>query len=160
MNHTKIAALFAAASLAVGCAHAKTVDRGGDNEKASDEKTAKAKADPNKPPRAQGRSTPATKPGHPPVAATPEGLFKPGAAEKIQAALERRGQLQKGHRSSSLDADTVAALKKFQGAEKIAQTGAPDHETVERLGLDAADVYVVNPTGEKRANEEAKKRGE
>jgi len=40
-----------------------------------------------------------------------------------------------------IDAETSAAVRKFQSAEGIARTGNPDHETVRRLGLDPDQLF-------------------
>jgi peptidoglycan hydrolase-like protein with peptidoglycan-binding domain len=82
------------------------------------------------------------KPGRPPLAASPAGLFVPGGVEKIQEALAAKGYLHlDSAKKGDVDAPTVAAVRKFQGDQGIARTGNPDHETVRRLGLDADSLF-------------------
>jgi hypothetical protein len=77
------------------------------------------------------------KPGRPPLAASPSGLFAPGGVEKVQSALASRGYLDvSSAKRGEIDAATSAAVRKFQDDQGIARTGNPDHETVRRLGLD------------------------
>jgi peptidoglycan hydrolase-like protein with peptidoglycan-binding domain len=82
------------------------------------------------------------KPGRPPLAAAPGGLFVPGGVEKVQKALESRGYLDASEaKDGEIDAATAAAIRKFQSDEGIARTGNPDHETVRRLGLDPDSLF-------------------
>ncbi len=82
------------------------------------------------------------KPGRPPLAASPSGLFVPGGVEKLQKALEDQGYLDSGAaKSGEIDAATSAAIRRFQSEQGIARTGNPDHETVRRLGLDPDSIF-------------------
>jgi Putative peptidoglycan binding domain len=82
------------------------------------------------------------KPGRPPLAADPAGLFVPGGVEKVQQALSSRGYLDLGSaQRGEIDAATSAAVRKFQADQGIARTGNPDHETVRRLGLDSDALF-------------------
>jgi peptidoglycan hydrolase-like protein with peptidoglycan-binding domain len=82
------------------------------------------------------------KPGRPPLSAGPEGLFVPGGVEQLQNALAHRGYLDMSQaKKGDIDAETSAAVRKFQSDEGIARTGNPDHETVRRLGLDPDKLF-------------------
>jgi peptidoglycan hydrolase-like protein with peptidoglycan-binding domain len=82
------------------------------------------------------------KPGRPPLAASPSGLFVPGGVEKVQQALANRGYLDlESSKRGEIDAATSAAVRKFQSDQGIARTGNPDHETLRRLGLDADSLF-------------------
>lgn len=76
-----------------------------------------------------------------PVAASPAGLLKPGAAEKIEEKLVAKGLLERDKRSGKLGGATSTALRRFQRDANIAETGVPDHETIRRLGLSPDDVF-------------------
>jgi peptidoglycan hydrolase-like protein with peptidoglycan-binding domain len=73
--------------------------------------------------------------------------MNPGSVEKIQEALRGKG-LRAGAASGQLDAETSAALRRFQRSEGLAQTGAPDRETLRRLGVDPQEIYRTVPSGE------------
>jgi hypothetical protein len=135
---------LALALLAAGCFHTHHVDKG-EEEKPQGEGDAE-----------HGRSqqeTPTHIPprhGRPAVASSPSGLMNEGSAAKIQHALETRGYLATA--SGELDEPTAAALRKFQRHEGLAETGAPDRETLRRLGIDPQEVYRTVPQGaEKKA---------
>src|SRR5438270_5529843 len=82
------------------------------------------------------------KPGRPPLAASPSGLFVQGGVEKVQQALANRGYLDlDSAKRGEIDATTSAAVRKFQADQGIARTGNPDHETVRRLGLDSDALF-------------------
>lgn len=82
------------------------------------------------------------KPGGPPLSAGPEGLFVPGGVEQVQNALAHKGYLDMGEaKKGAIDAQTSAAVRKFQSDEGIARTGNPDHETLRRLGLDPDKLF-------------------
>lgn len=84
--------------------------------------------------------------GRPAVAASPEGLMNPGSTRKIQDALRQQGFFD-GEPSGTLDEATSAGLRKFQSSQGLAQTGAPDRETLRRLGVDPQEVYRTVPPG-------------
>jgi hypothetical protein len=84
--------------------------------------------------------------GHPAVSATPEGFMQPGSVRRIQDALRSRRLLQ-GEPTGRLDDDTSAALRRFQTSQRLAATGAPDRETLRRLGLDPQEIYRTVPEG-------------
>jgi peptidoglycan hydrolase-like protein with peptidoglycan-binding domain len=114
--------------LALGCAHAKTTDQ---------EKTTAAK-----PAETKAHSGGATKPRAPhrdpsdiPVASSAQGLLKPGAEGQIRDKLVARGFMDQpadGAPPPSLR----APLERFQDANDLPATGAPDAETIRKLGLD------------------------
>jgi hypothetical protein len=151
MRRQLLIAGLASFCLAAGCRHAQTVEDGKGEEK-------EAKADPSK--KATKKSARGTggagqtgttsenkkderaptEPGRPPLATSPEGLLVPGGVSKIQSALGERGFLE-NHRSDSLDSQTSAALRKFQEKEGLARTGAPDRETLRKLGLDPQELF-------------------
>jgi peptidoglycan hydrolase-like protein with peptidoglycan-binding domain len=82
------------------------------------------------------------KPGRPPLAASPAGLFVPGGVEQVQEALTAKGYLDlDSAKKGDIDVPTAAAVRKFQADQGIARTGNPDHETVRRLGLDADKLF-------------------
>jgi peptidoglycan hydrolase-like protein with peptidoglycan-binding domain len=80
-----------------------------------------------------------------PLATSPAGLFKPGAAETIQKALTDRGYLSSKDQSGELDSATRRALRSFQKDNHFPATGTPDDRTVRKLGLDVANVFKASP---------------
>ncbi len=119
------------------CFHARSVEKAGQGQEQPQPKQSEggAAAKPHQARRPE-------KPGRPPLAAAPGGLFVPGGVEKIQKALESRGYLDAGEaKDGDIDAKTAAAIRKFQSDEGIARTGNPDHETVRRLGLDPDSLF-------------------
>ena len=78
-----------------------------------------------------------TETGGIPVASSPEGLLAPGADRDIRDKLADGGYLKKGDESQS----TEAALRKFQKAHDLPETGIPDHQTVKALGLDPNRIF-------------------
>lgn len=132
-------------ALALACFHTHHVGKderqgsadGGEEGQRKEEQGASGKATRTRvPPRA----------GRPAVAASPEGIMAPGSARKIQDALRQHGFLD-GEPSGHLDEATSAGLRKFQHSEGLAQTGAPDRETLQRLGVDPQSVYRTVPPG-------------
>lgn len=73
--------------------------------------------------------------------ALPSPGFALTTSRLIQEALAERGYLSKDHQTGELDAETSAALRRFQAAEEVARTGYPDRETVRKLGLSVARVF-------------------
>jgi peptidoglycan hydrolase-like protein with peptidoglycan-binding domain len=94
-----------------------------------------ASVPPTKPPFEQGAQT------RIPVASTPQGLLKEGAVRKIQERLRARGLLAGDPIADQLDADTRAALAKFQKQEGLPATGLPSYETARHLGLDLDEIF-------------------
>jgi peptidoglycan hydrolase-like protein with peptidoglycan-binding domain len=124
---TRLRWSIAAAWLAAGCIHARQV---GQDQKGKPQ-----------PAGQQATSTPrvATEPGRPAVAASPSGLMNAGSARQIQEALHEKGYLHEV--SGKLDEATSAALRRFQHDNDLAETGAPDRETLRHLGIDPSRVY-------------------
>ncbi len=77
--------------------------------------------------------------GRPEVAVSPQELMRPGSAKKIQKGLQDEGYLREV--TGSLDRETSVALRRFQHDQGLAETGAPDRETLRRLGVDPQEVY-------------------
>ena len=112
---------------------------------------AAAKVDPAKklapsPPNTDGTSAKpaaerqAAAPGRPQLANSPEGLMLPGGVLLIQQALTKRGYLHEAE-SGALDDATSVGLRTFQSDQKLARTGAPDRETLHRLGVSEDKVF-------------------
>ena len=78
-----------------------------------------------------------TETGAIPVASSPEALLAPGGEKDIRDKLADGGYLKKGDESQS----TQAALRQFQKAHDLPQTGIPDHATVKALGLDPNRIF-------------------
>jgi hypothetical protein len=77
---------------------------------------------------------------HPRLSTSPDGLMLPEGGALIQRALAKRGYLQ-GHDTGALDDETAAALRKFQGDQHLARTGAPDRDTLRALDLPPETVF-------------------
>jgi len=71
--------------------------------------------------------------------------MNPGSARLIQEALRTKGYL--ATISGELDQETSAALRRFQRDEDLAQTGAPDRETLRKLGVDPQRIFRTVPEG-------------
>jgi hypothetical protein len=144
--------LPAAAVALAACLHTRHVGEpaaGGDGERGARTPAA----------RGAGRRVPPA-PGRPPLAPSPQALLTPGAARKIQQALASRGLLEGESTTGKLDRKTSAALRRFQEQEGLAATGAPDHETVSRLGLDPQQVFRVTPGADEQRLPELERKGE
>ena len=72
---------------------------------------------------------------------TPDAIFREGAIQMIQEALQKKGFSVPG--TGKLDDATTAALLAFQEKENLARTGLPDHETLRRLDLDPQALYAA-----------------
>jgi hypothetical protein len=142
---------LAAGLLALACFHAKHVakpgaeDAGAEGEEAagSGKRAGGAGKEEKGRDAAPSRSRVPPRAGRPTIAASPEGLMNPGSIRRIQAALRTKGYLEA--ESGELDDATAAALRRFQADEGIAATGAPDRETLRRLGVDPNEVYRTAP---------------
>ena len=73
--------------------------------------------------------------------------MNPGSARKIQDALRSKGYLDRAG-SGELDAATSAAIRRLQHDQGLAETGAPDRETLRRLGIGTSEVYQTAPGGD------------
>jgi peptidoglycan hydrolase-like protein with peptidoglycan-binding domain len=79
--------------------------------------------------------------GRPELAMSPEGLMLDEGPRLIQEALAERGYLAADHQTGKLDVETTAAIRRFQADQMLARTGAPDRETVRKLGLSISKVF-------------------
>ena len=123
-----------------GCWHATHVTKPDDDGAAQGEQKQPSKAEGGTASKPRQARRPA-RPGRPPLAVAPGGLYAPGAIEQIQQALQQRGYLEANAESGKIDETTSAAVRKFQGDQDLARTGVPDHETVRKLGLDPDKVF-------------------
>ncbi|MFL5305117.1 MAG: peptidoglycan-binding domain-containing protein [Polyangia bacterium] len=124
----------------LGCGHAKTTDA----------------TSPSTPDKAEERTPPAdhpdrvaaprAEPAHHdnptqtsgiPVASSPEGLLAPGAEAQIRDKLADGGYMAKNDKDASLE----SGLRRFQKARDLPQTGIPNHETIQALGLDPNRIF-------------------
>lgn len=69
-----------------------------------------------------------------PLATGPAGLLVDGGVAELQRALEKAG-FEVGE-PGKFDRKTTDALRGFQEREALPRTGAPDRETLKKLGLD------------------------
>lgn len=115
-------------------------------ERASSPDTRGGAQKPEAPDRPEEKGVP-PEPGRPRVPASPEALFAPGAVKEIQRTLADRGFLG-AHREGELDDATSRAVRKFQASEQLAETGFPDRETLQKLGVDPEQAYGREGGGE------------
>ncbi|HVY37862.1 MAG TPA: peptidoglycan-binding domain-containing protein [Polyangia bacterium] len=135
------AILLGALAGCLGCGHAKTTDATSPStpEKAEERTPPADHPERVAAPRAEGsahRDNPAQTSGIP-VASSPEGLLAPGAEAQIRDKLADGGYLDKDDKAGSLE----SGLRKFQKARDLPQTGIPNHETIQALGLDPARIF-------------------
>jgi hypothetical protein len=132
-------ALGALAGL-LGCGHAHTTDVNSPSAPEKAEERTPPADHPDRVPGASGgdhaKRSPAETTGIP-VASSPEGLLAPGAEDQIRGKLADGGYLDKNDQHASLD----AGLRKFQKARDLPETGIPDHQTVQALGLDPGRIF-------------------
>lgn len=128
-------------ALALGCTHATHVERADQDANAPEQKAQPKESEGGAAAKPRAARRP-ERPGAPPLAASPAGLFVPGGVAQVQKALEDKGYLDGSKaKEGDIDAATSAAVRKFQEHEGIARTGNPDHETVRRLGLDPDQLF-------------------
>lgn len=84
----------------------------------------------------------------PPLATSPAGLLEPGAVKRIQEQLHDQGFLPKEARSGRLDGPTRKALRELQSKHNLPATGTPDDVTLQKLGLDAKELFRSARTSE------------
>ena len=116
----------------VGCTHAKTTEAITPTAAVKAPATERA---PSKLPAAPTSEKPKRVPT--PLAAWPVGLLRPGSEQKIHEKLTTGGFMK-----DDTNGSTEAALRRFQAAHDLPATGAPDHETVRRLGLNPDDLFL------------------
>lgn len=85
------------------------------------------------------------------VAIVPGGRIPRERVLEIQNALIARGHLE-GPPSGVYDAETVAAMKRFQHAENLEVTGYPTAQALRRLGLSPGPNASVNAAGPQEAS--------
>lgn len=90
-----------------------------------------------------------------PVRTTPKAMLDEQSMKQIQHALSRRGYHVDA--SGQLDADTKEALRRFQKHEQMAATGLPDYGTLDKLGLDAKQIYLGGTRRKTEEKHEAKR---
>ena len=141
--------LLCAALWLAGCWHATKVEK--PDQGAASEGTAQPKPSEGGPAAHARAARRPQRPGRPPLAADPAGLFVPGGVEQLQKALASRGYLDAGDvEPDKIDQATSAAIRKFQADQGIARTGSPDHETVRRLGLDPDALFRKSSASEQK----------
>ncbi|HSS37769.1 MAG TPA: peptidoglycan-binding domain-containing protein [Polyangia bacterium] len=127
----------------LGCGHAKTTDATSPStpDKAEERTPPADHPDRVAAPRAEGtrRDNPAETSGIP-VASSPEGLLAPGAEAQIRDKLADGGYLDKNDKGDK-DSSLESGLRKFQKARDLPQTGVPNHETIQALGLDPGRIF-------------------
>ncbi len=141
MKLRQLAAVGALAG-ALGCGHAHTTDA---TSPSTPEKVEERTPPADHPDRVSGHAAGGGAPakqnpaetGGIPVASSPEGLLAPGAEDQIRDKLASGGYLDKDDKHASLD----AGLRKFQKARDLPETGIPDHQTIQALGLDPGRIF-------------------
>jgi hypothetical protein len=149
MTYARAVALFVLLGC-VGCGHAKTTDATSPStpEKAEERTPPADHPDRVAAPRAEGAKRldgPAETSGIP-VASSPEGLLAPGAEAQIRDKLADGGYLDKNDKDdkdgkNDKDGSLESGLRKFQKARDLPQTGVPNHETIQALGLDPGRIF-------------------
>jgi hypothetical protein len=147
MTNTRAWSFLAAAGLLIApaCKHATDVASG----RPPDDREAGAVPEPDAQRQSERPSSQARSPAQGqrpstegvPLPTSAQGLLRPGAAREIKHALEAKGYLRGAVDVDLLDADATAALRKFQGDQDLAKTGAPDHATIEKLGLRPDEIF-------------------
>ncbi len=126
---------------ALGCGHTHTTDATSPSPPEKVEERTPPADHPDRVPEqtsgASHKQNPAETSGGIPVASSPEGLLAPGAEDQIRDKLADGGYLSKGDQHASLD----AGLRKFQKARDLPETGIPDHQTIQALGLDPGRIF-------------------
>lgn len=115
----------------VGCAHAKTTETAQPAVAVEPPATERV---PRKPQAAPAGEKP--KGVTTPLAGESLGLLSPGAEKEIHDKLSAGGFMKE-----NANGPTQAALRRFQAAHDLPATGALDHETVRRLGLNPDELF-------------------
>jgi hypothetical protein len=130
---------MAIALTVASCGHARTVEPAPGHERPPFDTSASSA---HKPEHVGGGQPSAAPPESAiPLATTPAGLLKAGAAKLIQERLARAGALARREPTDDLDEPTRAALARFQRDQGLPATGDPDGATVGKLGLRPEDVF-------------------
>lgn len=128
MNRSFLIAALGLLLVAAGCGHTKSTEATSPSEA---EQTAKERKPANSETgkKENGR-------GAIPVASSPEALLVPGGEKQIRDKLGAAGYLKEGEGQSM-----EGALRRFQKAHDLPQTGIADHKTVQSLGLDPNRIF-------------------
>ena len=81
-----------------------------------------------------------TRDAEPGIAGSELWFLRRNRKSRLQQALTKRGYLHEAQ-SGALDDETSVGLRNFQADQKLARTGAPDRETLHRLGVSADKVF-------------------
>ncbi len=90
-----------------------------------------------------------------PVRTTPHAMLDAQAMRRVQEALARHGE--RVEATGELDAQTERALRAFQRREDMPPTGLPDYDTLDKLGLDAKQIFLGGTARKTRQRNEAKR---
>ena len=127
----------------VGCAHATKTEavakKAPEAKSAEPKKVEEKKAEPKKPAAARDEMT---------TSATTRAMFKPDGLKAMQKALQDK-KVEAIEVTGLLDTQTQEALRVFQKAQTLPDTGLPDFETLRRLGLKPDDVYQPSTPAER-----------
>jgi len=137
----RVSLLALLALIAGGCRHVTTVSNAPGTADGG-QPAPQPSADDNRsqrPTHLSARQEPAG-PGRPPLATSPEGLMLPDGPRIIQKALADRGYLREAP-TGKFDGQTRKALQRFQAEHDLPGTGAPDHATVRKLGLNPKEIF-------------------
>jgi peptidoglycan hydrolase-like protein with peptidoglycan-binding domain len=77
------------------------------------------------------------------LAPAPQALFEAAGVRAVQSALAAQGL--ETPATGRYDTGTQASMLEFQRREGLAATGMPDLLSLERLGLDAKELYRTQP---------------
>lgn len=132
MNRSVGIAALGLVLAAVACGHTKSTE---ETSPWQAEQKAEQKAKPEKPPSSETNEKENGRGGIP-VASNPEALLVPGGEKQIRDKLGAAGFLKEGE-GQSLE----AALRRFQKAHDLPETGIADHKTVQTLGLDPNQIF-------------------
>lgn len=141
-------ALAVSLACLVGCAHATKTEavakkepeaRPAEAKSAAPKKDDGKKDEPKKPAAARDEMS---------TSATTKAMFKPEGLEAMQKALQEK-KIEAIEVTGLLDTQTQEALRAFQRAQKLPDTGLPDFETLRRLGLKPDEVYQPSTPAER-----------
>ncbi|MDP3231513.1 MAG: peptidoglycan-binding domain-containing protein [Myxococcales bacterium] len=82
------------------------------------------------------------------TSATTKAMFKPDGLKVMQKALQDK-KVEAIEVTGKFDTQTQEALRVFQKAQTLPDTGLPDFETLRRLGLEPDDVYQPSTPAER-----------
>lgn len=137
------AALAVSLACLVGCAHATKTEA-----VAKKDPEAKGAAPKNAEPKSAEPKKPAAARDEMSTSATTKAMFKPRGLEVLQKALQDK-KVEAIKVTGKFDTQTQEALRAFQKAQTLPDTGLPDFETLRRLGLKPDDVYQPSTPAER-----------